>query len=368
MLPALLIIALQIVMVAAFGLTPHLTRRSDCFGVSVPEEVNALPEIAKLRRAYLLRCAAAAVVTIVPPAAMLFSGEPDVAAFCVYAACTFVFIGLSFVFYLFAHRTVKRMKAERGWMAVRPQIVAADAAPRKRVPSVWWTAIPQLIFTAASVAIGYACIGALPDMVVTHWDLQMQPDAYTAKGPGLIWMLPVMQLFLAVCMAFAHIAVLKSRRQLDAADPEDSLRRENIFRRAWVWYIALLGGLLAAGFTLMQAAMFQLIDMTAGLAFLLGIAGVSIVGAVALAVALGQGGSRLPRRPAIEPDGVDRDDDRFWKLGMIYYNPDDPAVFVEKRFGVGFTNNLARPATWVMIGGFLALIVGILVAVYLLVS
>ncbi|WP_225872663.1 DUF5808 domain-containing protein [Pedobacter frigoris] len=35
-------------------------------------------------------------------------------------------------------------------------------------------------------------------------------------------------------------------------------------------------------------------------------------------------------------------DRKYWKLGLFYYNPDDPAVFVEKRFGIGFDFNWAH--------------------------
>ena len=31
-----------------------------------------------------------------------------------------------------------------------------------------------------------------------------------------------------------------------------------------------------------------------------------------------------------------RDDDRYWRGGFFYNNPDDPAVFVPKRFGLGW--------------------------------
>ena len=35
------------------------------------------------------------------------------------------------------------------------------------------------------------------------------------------------------------------------------------------------------------------------------------------------------------------EDDKFWKLGnSIYYNPDDPAIFIKSRFGPGHTVNV----------------------------
>ena len=50
-----------------------------------------------------------------------------------------------------------------------------------------------------------------------------------------------------------------------------------------------------------------------------------------------------------------------WLLGgLFYYAPDDPAVFVPKRVGIGQTLNMARPGSWVilfvLIAGPLALV------------
>ena len=38
-----------------------------------------------------------------------------------------------------------------------------------------------------------------------------------------------------------------------------------------------------------------------------------------------------------------RDDDRYWYGGIFYNNPDDPDVFVPKRYGLGWTVNLGHP-------------------------
>jgi len=42
-------------------------------------------------------------------------------------------------------------------------------------------------------------------------------------------------------------------------------------------------------------------------------------------------------------DEVYRDDDRYWYGGLFYNNPDDPAVFVPKRYGLGWTVNFGNP-------------------------
>jgi uncharacterized membrane protein len=68
---------------------------------------------------------------------------------------------------------------------------------------------------------------------------------------------------------------------------------------------------------------------------------------------LGQGGSRAlaagqKSLGSAVPVG-DRTPDHYWKLGVFYFNPDDSAIFVEKRFGLGYSLNFARPTAWIMV-------------------
>jgi uncharacterized membrane protein len=58
------------------------------------------------------------------------------------------------------------------------------------------------------------------------------------------------------------------------------------------------------------------------------------------------------------PDPMFRDDDRYWYAGFFYNNPDDPALFVPKRFGLGWTLNFGHPqARWIILGMLLIFLV-----------
>ena len=35
-----------------------------------------------------------------------------------------------------------------------------------------------------------------------------------------------------------------------------------------------------------------------------------------------------------------------WKGGIVYYNPNDPVIFVGRRDGAGFTLNMGNPWSW----------------------
>lgn len=46
---------------------------------------------------------------------------------------------------------------------------------------------------------------------------------------------------------------------------------------------------------------------------------------------------------------LDSTPNECWKGGILYYNPNDPAMFVGRRNGVGFTLNMANPWGWAVV-------------------
>lgn len=86
-----------------------------------------------------------------------------------------------------------------------------------------------------------------------------------------------------------------------------------------------------------------------------------LLGAVALRA--GQGGARLNGnvRGLARAAGTDRDDDRFWKAGLLYVNCDDLAIVVGARFGVGWTLNFGHRTAWLILAGTIAMWAGLAV-------
>jgi uncharacterized membrane protein len=98
-----------------------------------------------------------------------------------------------------------------------------------------------------------------------------------------------------------------------------------------------------------------------------------LMGAAIVVVACwsGQGGWRLRGQTPASPGGDqapagDRTPDECWKWGLIYYNSADPAVWVEKRFGIGWTLNFGNPRAWFITGGILLFAAGVSVLSILL--
>lgn len=84
-----------------------------------------------------------------------------------------------------------------------------------------------------------------------------------------------------------------------------------------------------------------------------------------MSLSVGQNGAKLLE--AAGPIGAARpasvhDQDRYWKAGLIYVNPDDPAYFVPKLFGVGVTINWGNRKAVAATVAFLVVFTAALVA------
>ena len=70
---------------------------------------------------------------------------------------------------------------------------------------------------------------------------------------------------------------------------------------------------------------------------------------------VGQGGLRAVAPAARQDVHGDATPDHAWKAGgLLYFNPRDPAIWVEKRVGLGYTLNIGNARAWLLVGMMLA--------------
>ncbi|MDR2108388.1 MAG: DUF5808 domain-containing protein [Coriobacteriales bacterium] len=373
MLLAILLV-IDILLVICFAFVPYYTRATELFGVTLPAEHSRDPELRRLRASYRnLMLALGALLLALSTWLGLSQPADSLPAMILYLITVLFYLVAGFLVYLPKHFAMKRIKRERGWDVVpvdKTVVALADTAPPARdvVSAAWLLLLPLVILlTLAAVWLVWPQV---PDVVPTHYGLNGVADAFTQKGPAAVLPLVVTQVFLAAIIAFAYFVVRRTRRQIDADDPQGSRTRDLRFRRLTSGSIVGMGVLveLLIG-TLMLMSLTAVGEVGLVLVPALVVLIIISVGIVFFTSRVGQGGSRL-REPvhnkATRAAAVNIDDDRFWLLGQFYFNPADPAVFVEKRFGLGYTCNFARPATWLLVGGLLVLTTGTLVAVFVL--
>jgi len=267
---------------------------------------------------------------------------------------------LSLLPYVPAHRATRRLAAAPPAAAeAASALPAAELRPRhysEYVPWIW-EALPLLIL-AATVAYLAANYATAPASIPIDFDANGQPTAYAAKTIASYFFIWVpLQLGVEALLTLLAILVAHAKALPDRADA--------VFRRRGLRYLyaikaltlVLLGGLAA---WLAHAESIGHADVTGmlstGILFTL----VVVVLGVIVVVRTGQGGARLA---GASP--VDRLNDRYWRLGVIYINRADPAMVVERRYNFGWTLNLGNPLAWVLVGAILAAPLGIVLVIVL---
>ncbi len=321
---------------------PGWTRPDLFFAVTVDPSFRATPEASWILKRYRLNLWAHAFVAAAAVAMGVIGGVALLAP----AAVLYVILG-AIAALVGARRQVLPHAASPS--AVRE---AALAPQRVQLPgglAAW--AGPFAILGCAAVVLALRWSG-IPARIPVHWNAALQPDRWGARTAGAVYGALVTGAFIcAVLLAIAWGIACWARR-IDVRGAK--ARREERFR------VAVLGILLAASYALALAGSWQSLlplreGQTPPVAFFLPLGlmlGVVLVGAIMLVrVRRESYGASSPVAEGRDEAPVgDRTPDECWKLGILYFNRDDPAFFVEKRFGLGYTVNFANPWTWVFLG------------------
>ncbi|MBF6590396.1 MAG: DUF1648 domain-containing protein [Ktedonobacterales bacterium] len=331
---------------------PSITRRDLLFGVTVAPNARATAAGRAIIRGYRLAVGAIAVglgaalglLYALAPAAWWDSGGLSIAGLIVAL--------LPGAPYIPAHLAARRLAAaDTGDAPTGTRAPLADPRPRRYgdyVPWVW-EALPLGII-GATVAYLATTYPAAPAIIAIHFNAAGQPNGYATKTIGTYFSLVWTQIGMELGITAIALLIARSKAQ-----PENSANE--IYRRRGLRYlyavkmltIALLGALAAwiAHAALGRATLSPWL-LPATLGFVLVVVGLGVV----VALRTGQGGAQLAGAGP-----TDRMDDRYWKGGVIYANRDDPAIFVERRYGFGWTLNVANPRAWLAIVGIVALLV-----------
>ena len=267
-------------------------------------------------------------------------------------------------FYLRAYRRACAL-APRGARpaAVAPLVASPPASP-----------ILPAIAVAAGIACGAFAIGhawshyaELPARVPSHFGFSGAPDAWQTKEPIVVFLPALLTLVVGAGLGVMSWLVLYAKRALRAADHGASLAAQMRFRTAMTRFLAGVSLLTTALLTWLSVSMVRVgLGLAPGLgqgpmvlvAILLAF---SLGGTVLIAFRYGQGGARLERAAGTAPLTNGLADNSHWVLGMFYVNRDDPSIMVERRFGFGYTVNFGNPRAVLLLGAFLAAVLGLVI-------
>lgn len=235
--------------------------------------------------------------------------------------------------------------------------VTAASDNRIFVPPVqlqgFWLSLLAIVLTVSVIAAQW---DAIPAEFAVHFDASGEADSWASKSLGGVFGLSVVNFLLLVVLAVAVVPY--SRWPIYARTDTSEVGKQ---ATGWVvaamvtamgWFTLVLG----AGLSLLQLTLVLPSWQTYTTAAIVLLVVVSIGGCIGMIVYVLRG---LGQIRVSQPRAIPRADNSHFKGGMFYYNPDDPAVFVDKRDGVGVDLNYARWQAKAYLGGLLALIAGL---------
>lgn len=284
-----------------------------------------------------------------------------------------------------ARRIVRRYRLADILLALAAAVIAVIAWSLKSDAALILAPITQIIGLCFLWTITWRAI--LPHRL-------QQPIVRTASlteapGPSPAWYAATVAALLPIALATAYLAAHWSRipqtfatRYNSDSQPANWVTRTP-FEVAWplllaaglILWVAFFGWLLtryAPSSTNKPRVLGFTLDILRSVAWLLGI----ILSAVALLPVLNLSNTTLPiflgsmmllmlafliyvavrvwhtfrGLPSDQSTPAQR-----WVAGLFYYNPDDAALLVPKRSGMGYTFNMARPAAWGLMAALLLL-------------
>jgi len=319
-----------VLLAVSFHLAPQVTRRDIFFGITVSPAFRDRPVARSISRRYAIEVwtIALAAVAFVAASPMPVPSGPVLLTQTLGACVAFAR----------ARHTV------RPYAAAPATIREAEIGPRSALPGGILAQLgPFLVLFAAAAYVGlyWEDISA---RFPTHWNLAGKPDGWTAKSGAGVFRGVVVGFVACAMMLFTSYAVLHWTR-LPRVTGTDGAQSRRVRR---VNLTAILAAEYLIALLLAWTSVVSMFSDPAGpprlpLPFRVAPFALVIIGTVAVRV--------LRRTAAAEgPPVGDTTPDSCWFVGgYLYVNRADPALFVERRTGLGYTLNLGNPLSWLVL-------------------
>jgi hypothetical protein len=286
-------------------LLPHYSPRRYFFAVTVPPEFRGSDEARRSLRRYH----AWVVLGVIVSAALALAGWPPFLPFVI-----------GFGAYLRERSVVKR------FASTTPPVREASLVPGgDELPS--WMPVAVLPFFGPFAAATYlrAHWEEIPARFAVHFSANGTPDRWVSKTPGNVYGMLLFSTAVMLMILLLSVAAFYGSRR----GPQR---------------IAILKMLVSVNFVM--SLVFSGMGLTPLVHFPVWAFVVPIPIFVVILVA-------WSFRAARNMPGEDTPDE-FWHFGEFYYNPNDAALFVQKRIGFGYTFNFGNRLSWAFLGAMAA--------------
>ncbi len=319
---------------------PRFSRQDLFFAVTVPAEFPA----SEGGRAILRRFRGQVVLATMAAAGLAIWGAAN-GRFALVVAAPPLHLLATFGAFLAARRNALDHAAEP------TPLREARLEPRQiRVPGRWIGELLPLGILGGTAAVLRANWERIPQRFPVHWGIDGRPNGWSTRTAGGVYgplMIGAATIALLVVMIWGIVRWTR-RVHVTGTAAEADVARERRYLQLLLFSEYVIAAILSWTALLPLRPLGQQSPSPF----------VPLGMLVALFLVLLLIVVRTPAVPAPAEGGRpvgDRTEDRYWKAGVFYVNPQDPALLVEKRFGVGYTINLGHWIAWLILAAIIAL-------------
>ena len=318
--------------------TQALSGKRQFYGISLNSDYFNKDEFKNLDKKYKLFTTIGFIISLILELASIYifkayvtSSILPMLAFCLY----------NFFVYINIHNKVKSLKSElslnisdldleKTKVILDTEFIQEKNKIVKRYSLLHL--IPLIVITIVGV-YALANYNSILDVIPTHWGASGNADAFADKSFIKILAIVGMMIGLGVVIYISSISSLKTRAKLSINSIDNS-------KKAHLHYLNMFGFtflILNIGCeVLFIDILIATINTSSVNPLILWPTTIIIILTAIYQMYLYY---KSPNKSENAVYSID-DDDSLWIFGCIYNNPDDPSLFVNKRFGAGWTVNI----------------------------
>ncbi len=326
-----------------FSFSQELSKDNTFYGIYLEEKYKQHPNAKKIKKAFHMRSLIVFLMTSILTLFLLnITKSPENPL--IILVPLVIQIVLYFCVYLEAYRKVRSFKAS--FTETKPMssktIIDTDfisAKTRLKKIYIYLYSIPMLI-ALGLMAYTFYKYPELPNKIPVHWNHLGEIDAWAPKTYMSVLFPTIMQVFLVLLLAFATLSVFTSRIKLDASDIEASKTSALNYLKGIALGLYFMTLSIISIFAIITLAGLKGINLSTSLLWvtLFG----PLFGILIIFYSFIKYGYKKKSKEESPAPFTPEDEDQYWILGFLYNNPNDPAVMVQKRYGLGWTLNIGN--------------------------
>lgn len=340
-----------------------LSKKNTFFGVFIEEKDKKAKDLLQFKQHFQIRIT---IIYILSLASLLFYFSINENSLLLLLHI-FLSLILYFFIYLRTHQQIKRYKDQHFSTEIANKKVIINPTfieERNKWKTIFTllSCIPLLIacFSCLTLIVHYP---SLPNEIPMHFNIAGEVDHYAQKSVLSVFQISFLHFLISILFLFITRWSFQSRVQLDLEHIEQSTTDAMRYLKLVGLNFFILNLLISVLFGIFPYSILTGHIPSAKIMMILIVLLFVNVGSL-IAVYAHYGQRKFLSTPESRTYSLE-DEDRYWLWGVFYNNPDDPAIMVQKRFGVGWTINIGHSTGKIILIGtliftFLAIFMGFL--------